>query len=199
MKASKYILFLLSIYLYTSHCQANTHVISDNGKTATLTLPLKAEISVDSIMRDEITVAPLSGLFEKVTWDKGSNKFRDHQFVLRVIKDTEVPLLFEIINDQYTCSYNNPDWTANLPDTIAVVNSEYSYGVAWSGGSQTMTASRSAVIDAPGAWRPEIGSINKFIDLTLMITFPDVSKHSLLMSKGGVCQGSITMLVSNKL
>lgn len=199
MNTRKSVLYLFILYSIPFLSFANNQVISDNGKTATLTLPLRATVSVDTIMRDEIMVTPLSGLFEKVSWDKLNRKFLDHHFLLRVSKDSVVPLLFEIINDQYTCSYNNPDWSTALPDTISVVNAGYTYGVAWSGGRQVMTSTRSAIIDDPNSWLTDAGNNDKFIDLTLIINFPDVSPYSSLMNKGGVCQGSITMLVSNKL
>lgn len=196
-------IFFLLLFLKTISVSANTVSITDNGKTATLTLPLKATISVDSIVREHVTVIPLSSLYEHVSWDNSVKKFRDHQFLVRVMKDTPSPLLYEIINDAYTCSFNNPNRLApvGLPPDIAVVNEGYSYSVTVPGGKSTdMGAARSSIIDDKGGWLPAQGNSDYFIDLTLNIKFPDIqSRHPLLIQRGGICRGSVTMLVSQKL
>ncbi|WP_336285976.1 hypothetical protein [Citrobacter arsenatis] len=178
---------------------AGTSLITDNGKTATLTLPLKATISADSILRDSISVMPLSSLYEIVKWDGVNNRFKTHEFLVRVNKDSAVPILFEVINDQYTCSYNNPDRMNSLPADIAVVNSDYKYSVSWSGKNIDMGSGRTATVDDSNAWLPAISGTSKFIDLTLNITFPEMSSYIRLMTQGGICRGSVTMLLSNKL
>ncbi|EDW4550380.1 hypothetical protein VQZ12_004711 [Salmonella enterica] len=181
---------------------AGTVQISDNGKTATLTLPLKATISVDTIMRDKVTVIPLSSLYEQVNWDNSARRFIDYQFLVRVMKDTPSLLLYEIINDAYTCSYNNPDRVSasGLPADISVMNSGYQYSLSWAGRARTSLGSnRSTTVNAPDSWLPVQGGSGYFIDLNLNITFPDVSIYPRLMSQGGICRGSVTMLISKKL
>ncbi|EHI5678525.1 hypothetical protein J9T78_004586 [Salmonella enterica] len=177
----------------------NIYKISDNGKTATLTLPLKATISADSILRDSISVTPLSSLYEIIQWDAMNKRFKTHYFLVRVSKDSAVPVLFEIINDQYTCSYNNPDRMAPLPADIAVVNAGYQYSVSWAGKHADMGSGRTATVDDSSAWLPASNGTDKFIDLTLNITFPDMSLYTRLIQQGGICRGSVTMLLSNKL
>lgn len=181
------------------HACASISQVTNSGKTATLTLPLKATISLDSIMRDSISVMPLSSLYEIVKWDPAGKIFKPHEFLIRVNKDQAVPVLFEIINDQYTCSYYNPVRIKNLPVDIGVVNSGYKYSLSWSGKNVDMGSGRSAIVDDNGAWLSAINGSDKFIDLALNITFPDLSSNAQLMSKGGICRGSVTMLLSNKL
>lgn len=187
------------IFLCLHNAYASTVQISDNGKTATLTMPLKATITADSIIRDGIAVTPLSSLYEIVKWDQNSKRFKAHEFLVRVDKDSVVPVLFEIVNDQYTCSYNNPDRMNNLPIDIAVVNSDYRYNLSWSGGNIDMGKTRAATVDDKDAWLSSSSENKKFIDLTLHITFPDMSSYSQLINNGGICRGSVTMLLSNKL
>lgn len=189
----------LSVICLQKVLAAGTSLITDNGRTATLTFPLKATITADSILRDTILVTPLSSLYEIVKWDPVNKRFKTHEFLVRVGKDSAVPILFEVINDQYTCSYNNPDRMNPLPADIAVVNSDYKYSVSWSGGRVDMGAGRTATVNDSNAWLPSINGTDRFLDLTLNITFPDMSSYTQLMSHGGVCRGSVTMLLSNKL
>ncbi|EBC6662445.1 hypothetical protein C1B90_21225 [Salmonella enterica] len=198
MKAMKYI-FLLSIILLQWESFANTTSITDNGKIATIQMPLTAKIGIEAIMRDNITVIPLSGLYEHIAWDAANRKFVDHDFLIRVQKSSAVQVLVEIINDQYTCSYNNPNWLLNLPQTIAKVNNGYNYTIKWSGGTQNMGISREAVIDDTSNWLTNYTTGEKYIDLTLKINFPDLTSHTILLDRGGICQGSVTILLSNKL
>ncbi len=198
MKPINYIL-LLSVIFWQQDSFANTTSITDNGKTATIQIPLTAKIGIDAIIRDNITVTPLSGLYEHIGWDAANRKFTDHNFLVRVQKSSAVPVLFEVINDQYTCSYNNPNWLLNLPQTIAEVNSGYKYTIRWAGGTQNMGINRTTTIDATSDWLTNYTTGDKYIDLTLQINFPDITSHSLLMDRGGICQGSVTMLISNKL
>lgn len=193
------VLLLLPILSTYNTTFANSFVISDNGKKATLTLPLKAQITADTVMREEISVMPLSPMYDNAIWDKTARKFRDHNFLVRVIKNSPVPILFEIKNDSYTCSYNNPNLETNLPDNISIVNSDYKYQVLWSGGKFDMGPNRLATINDSASWLDAHDKRQKFIDLTLRISFPDISKYQTLMDKGGACRGSITMLISNKL
>ncbi|EBH8950665.1 hypothetical protein MVS59_004378 [Salmonella enterica] len=195
-------IFFLLFYFRVISVFANTVTITENGKTATLKLPLKAVISADSIVREHVTVIPLSSLYEHVSWDKSSNKFREHQFLVRVMKDAPSSLLFEIINDAYTCSYNNPDRlvTSGLPADISQVNKGYKYRVTVPGGRQIdLGGGRSTTISEQEEWLSAQGNNGYFIDLTLNITFPDVAVYPVLMNKGGICRGSVTMLISQKL
>ncbi len=206
MKSVNPVLSLLTLCLlfciHISSAYANTVQVSENGKMATLTLPLKATISADTIIRDTVMVIPLSSVYEQVKWDKSRDKFVDHHFLVRVVKDEPSPLLYEIINDAYTCSYNNPDRLSTegiLPD-ISVVNNGYNYSISAEVlGTKAMDSGRSITVDVPAAWLPEQSTSQHFIDLTLNITFPDVSKYTELMNRGGICRGSVTMLVSKKL
>lgn len=194
--------FFILLLFRTISVSANTVTINENGKTATLKLPLKAVISADSIVREHVTVVPLSSLYEHVSWDKSSRKFRDHQFLVRVMKDTPSSLLYEIINDAYTCSYNNPNRlaTSGLPADISQVNKGYKYSVTVPGGRQIdLGGGRSTTISEQEEWLPSQGNSSYFIDLTLNITFPDVTVYPVLMNKGGICRGSVTMLISQKL
>lgn len=180
---------------------ANEAKITENGRIATLKIPLKAIITDDMIVREEIDVTPLSSLYENARWNVATKKFSDHQLLLRVTKSEKVPVLFEIINDQYTCSYNNPDWNAaqSQPDALSEVNSGYSYSLLSSGKAVPMPApARSARIDNSSSWQQGMDG-NYFLDLTLIIAFPVVSGSVDLMKKGGFCRGSVSMLVSRTL
>lgn len=206
MKGVNPVLSLLALCLlfciHISSVYANTVKVSANGKMATLALPLKATISVDTIVRDTVTVIPLSSVYEQVKWDKSREKFIEHHFLVRVVKDEPSSLLYEIINDAYTCSYNNPDRLRpqGLPPDISVVNNGYNYSItAEVLGTKAMDSGRSITVDVPAAWLPVQSTSQHFIDLTLNITFPDVSKYTELMNRGGICRGSVTMLVSKKL
>lgn len=206
MKRVNPVLSLLKIFLLfciqISFVYANTTQISENGKTATLTLPLKATISADTITRDTVTVIPLSSVYEQVKWDKSRENFIEHHFLVRVVKDEPSPLLYEIINDAYTCSYNNPDRLsqAELPPDISVVNDGYNYSITAAVlGTKTLDSNRSITVDVPAAWLPVQSTSQYFIDLSLNITFPDVRNYAVLMSRGGICRGNVTMLVSKKL
>ncbi|EMW3788911.1 hypothetical protein AAE115_004708 [Salmonella enterica] len=198
------VLKLLTLFLLfgvqASSVYANTASVSDSGKTATLILPMKATISADTIMRDTVTIIPLSSVYEQVKWDKSSGKFIDHHFLVRVVKDEPSPLLYEIINDAYTCSFNNQNNLNPLFPDISVVNADYNYSVtAEVLGTRAMDSGRSIMIDVPAAWLPVQNTSQHFIDLTLNITFPDIRKYTALMRRGGFCRGSVTMLVSKKL
>lgn len=172
---------------------SNTSQITENGKKVTFTLPLIATITTDTILRDEVEIIPLSSLTEVATWDKDAGKFNDHQLLLRVVKTNPVPLLVEIINDHYTCSYNKSGGTTG-------VNEGYQYSVEWRGHKENMDAStRRARIDADSDWLPSFDKTNYFLPLTLNIVFPDFSKDTTLIAEGGMCRGSVTMLVSNAL
>ncbi|EAW1322419.1 hypothetical protein AHX51_29120, partial [Salmonella enterica subsp. diarizonae] len=48
--------FFILLLFRTISVSANTVTINENGKTATLKLPLKAVISADSIVREHVTV-----------------------------------------------------------------------------------------------------------------------------------------------
>lgn len=178
---------------------AGTSQITDNGRTATLTLPLKATITADNILRDTILVTPLSSLYEIVKWDPVNKRFNTHEFLFRVSKDSAVPVLFEILGDQYTCRINNPGGKEPQPADIAVINAGYKYSVSWSGKIRDMGSTRSVTVDDKSAWLTTVNGTDRFIDLTLNITFPDVSAYPMLMNMGGACRGSVTMLLSNKL
>ncbi|ECX3818777.1 hypothetical protein F6B50_23975 [Salmonella enterica] len=178
---------------------AGSYMITNNGSTATLTLPLKAVIADDLINREEITILPLSSLYEHVSWDTDQNKFKKHHFLLRVSRAEPTPLYFEIINDQYTCSYNNPDWMNKHPDDIVGVNQDYSYTVSWPGSQKEMNNNRGTEINANDDWLTSGPGSDKFIDLSLNITFPDVYNIGLMKQRGGMCRGSVTMLISRKL
>ena len=176
-----------------------TSVMTNNGQTITLTLPVKATITADSILRDAILVKPLSSLYDIVTWDSENNRFKNHEFLVRVIKETAVPISFEVINDQYTCGYNNPDRMSPLPIDIAIANSDYKYSVSWSGGYVNMEKGRAAIVNDSHSWRSSVNGVDRYLDLTLNINFPDMTPYTQLLNRGGICRGSITMLLSNKL
>lgn len=178
---------------------ASTSVITNNGQTITLTLPVRATITADSILRDTILVKPLSSLYDVVTWDSENNRFKNHEFLVRVIKETAVPISFEVINDQYTCSYNNPDRMSPLPTDIAIANSDYKYSVSWSGGYVDMGKGRAATVNDSHSWLSSVNGVDRYLDLTLNINFPDMTPYTQLLNRGGLCRGSITMLLSNKL
>lgn len=188
--------------------------ITGNGKVATLTLPLKASITQDLVTRSPIEVMPLSAQYELIPWDKNAKKFHDHDFLVRVLKDNPTVLQFEIVNDQYTCSYAKPNWGPGplpgrlpvlLPDDIAVVNVGYTYQLKVklpkTGREFTTPVVRGAPseLDKKTDWLDNVDKTKKFIDVALHIQFPDVSQYSLLMDKGGICRGSVTMLISDKL
>lgn len=186
--------------LISSVYAANTVSITENGKKATLTLPLKATITDNDIIREAVKVVPLSSVYEHIKWDKVNQKLVDHHFLLRVIKDQTSPLRYQIINDSYTCAYNNPDRLHPLSPDISVVNAGYQYSISVQGkGSQALDNNRSIILDEPSAWLPLQGTSQSFIDLTLNITFPPVGKDSDLMTRGGFCRGSVTMLVGKQL
>lgn len=179
----------------------NEATITENGRVATLKIPLKATITDDMTVRETIDVTPLSSLYENARWNKTTKKFDDHELLLRVIKSEKVPVLVEIINDQYTCSYNNPDWLAaqSQPTALAGVNTGYTYSLLWSGNSVSMpSSSRSARIDSSASWLQGLDG-NYFLDLKIKIGFPVVSGSAELMSKGGFCRGSVSMLISRTL
>ncbi|EDI1752821.1 hypothetical protein SIL91_005000 [Salmonella enterica] len=203
MKSISPVLILLKLFLLLcvqiSSVYANTVAISENGKVATLTLPLKAAISDNDIIRNAVRVIPLSSVYEHIKWDKAARKLPDHHFLLRVVHDKVSALNYEIINDAYTCSYNNLNRLEALPQGISVVNDGYSYSITAGTNTQDLGSGRSATINETSAWLPAQGTADYFIDLMLNITFPDISKHEELMSKGGFCRGSVTMLVSTAL
>lgn len=202
MKIKKNVILILVIVgalIYQQYSYANTYQITDNGKTARFTLPLKANITVDSVIRDNISVTQLSSLYEILSWDQANKRFNSHEFLLRVEKDQPVPILFEIINDHYTCSYNNPDRMTILPRDISVVNSGYSYSVSWDRNNINMGNGRSVTINDNNSWLPSVNGTNRFIDLTLNIFFPDMSSYAQLMNYGGLCRGSVTILLSSNL
>ncbi|EUD07286.1 hypothetical protein [Providencia alcalifaciens] len=192
-----FIIFISSFSCISISTAANSSAITDNGKTARLNLPVKATISIDNIIRNEVNIIPLSGLYEIIDWDKNTKKFKNHNLLFRVEKDTPSNLLFEIINDQYTCSYNNPNRSTSLPKDITVVNSGYSYKIAWSKGQQELNSQRSTTINDTTSWLDNYNKTKKFIDLTLNIKFPDISIYPDLINRGGFCRGNITMLVSS--
>ena len=180
---------------------ASEATVTENGRVATLTIPLKASITDDMILRETISVTPLSSLYENAVWNSSQSKFNDHNLLLRVSRSDRVPVLFEIINDQYSCAYNNPNWSAtqSQPAALVGVNSGYTYSLGWSGNMVSIPAvDRSARIDATPAWQKGLDG-NYFLDLTLKIGFPVVSGSSQLMSKGGICRGSVSMLISRTL
>lgn len=203
MKSISPVLILLKLLLLfcvqISSVYASTTVISENGKKATLTLPLKATISENDMIRNAVRVIPLSSVYEHVKWDKADRKFLDHHFLLRVVYDRVSALNYEIINDAYTCSYNNLNRLEALPQGISVVNDGYHYSITAGMNTQDLAPGRSATIDEANAWLPAQSTPDYFIDLMLNITFPDISKYTDLMSRGGFCRGSVTMLVSARL
>ncbi|EKN3347921.1 hypothetical protein NFB56_09885 [Yersinia ruckeri] len=197
------ILCVLAVLLIQSGSvkAVNEATITENGRVATLVIPLKATITDDMVVRETIDVTPMSSLYENATWNKATNKFSDHQLLLRVTKSERVPVLVEIINDQYTCAYNNPDWMANQsqPAALVGVNTGYTYSLLWSGNTVAMPApQRSARVDNSSSWQQGLDG-NYFLDLTLNMGFPVVSSSVELMSKGGFCQGSVSMLISRTL
>lgn len=204
MKGISPVLILLKLFLLfgiqmSSVYATGTAEISENGKKATLTLPLTALVSVNNIMNDTVTVIPLSSVYENVKWDTTAKKLLDHHFLLRVIRNGVKPLIYEVINDAYTCGLNNPNRLNKLLPDISVVNDGYKYSVTAGTNNYDLGVNRSATIDEISDWQPVQGTSDYFIDLTLNITFPDVSKRTGLMSRGGFCRGSVTMLVSAKL
>ncbi|HFW3090909.1 TPA: hypothetical protein ACIBE3_004584 [Salmonella enterica subsp. enterica serovar Reading] len=202
MKIISHILSFLKLYfllciLISPVYALNKVDITDNGKKVTLTLPLKATITDNDIIKEVVTVVPLSSVYENIKWDKTTQKLSDHHFLLRVIKDDISKLRYEIINDSYTCAYNNPNRLEDLPGGISVVNEGYEYSISVQGkGNQILDRARTTTIDKNDAWLPLQGTAQKFIDLTLNITFPDISQQTDLMNKGGFCRGSVTMMVS---
>lgn len=197
------VLYALALLLIqsSSASTANEVAITKNGRVATLKIPLKAIITPDMITREIIDVIPLSSFYENATWNIDKKKFNDHQLLLRVTKNVQVPVLFEIINDQYTCSYNNPDWMAHQSQPTALIGANTGYTYTLFGGGNTISLTppdRLAVIDNTVSWLKGVDG-NYFLDLTLNIGFPIVSGSSTLMSKGGLCRGSISMLISRKI
>ncbi|EPC4783753.1 hypothetical protein Q1B84_004778 [Salmonella enterica] len=190
---------LLLFCVQISSVYASTADISEYGKRATLTLPLKATISDNDIIRNAVRVIPLSSVYEHVQWDKAGRKFLDHHFLLRVVYDKVSPLNYEIINDAYTCASNNPNRLNPLFPDISVVNEGYQYSITAGMITKNLDNFRSVIVDEKGAWLPVQTTSDYFIDLTLNITFPDISKYSGLMSRGGFCRGSVTMLISAQL
>lgn len=203
MKSISPVLILLKLLLLfciqISSVYASTVNVEEHGKKATLTLPLKATISVNDMIRNAVRVIPLSSVYENVKWDTSERKFLDHHFLLRVIKQEVKPLSYEIINDAYTCGLNNPNRLNTLFPDISVVNGGYRYSVTAGTNTQDLGVNRSTTIDERNAWQPVQGTSDYFIDLTLNITFPDITGYAGLMSRGGFCRGSVTMLVSAQL
>lgn len=204
-------------FLSVTAIAANTVSVTQNGKVATLTLPLKATITTDTVTRNAIEVIPLSSLYELIAWNSTTKAFHPHDFLVRVLKERPTTIRFQIVNDQYTCSYANPDWgpqkkpgetpdwqPVTLPPDIAIVNATtdgYSYTVTWSTGTTPITSRVAEIKQAQTqrSWLDTIDKTKQFIDLTLNIQFPKVSHHKTLMEKGGICRGSVTMLISEPL
>ncbi|MGY0144670.1 hypothetical protein ACVQ8I_00560 [Edwardsiella tarda] len=180
---------------------ANTATISDNGKTATLTIPLTATITDDTVLREEISVTPMSSLYGTISWNKQGRKFNDHQLLFRVTKNVQVPIIVEVLHDQYTCSYNNPNSQSDISQQYALssVNSGYIYALLLNAKNIPMPhPNRTAIIDDNASWLQNLDG-NYFLDMRLNITFPTISQSNALMNNGGLCQGSVSLLVSRKL
>ncbi|EEV3841309.1 hypothetical protein CRD82_01780 [Escherichia coli] len=199
LKKSTFTGILIATIISSNSVEAiNEVAITENGRVATFKMPLRAIISEDMTMRETIDIIPLSSLYENATWDTISKKFKDHELLLRVKKSERIPVLFEIINDQYTCSYNNPAWKGSLsqPTALAGVNTGYTYTLLWNENSISVPKlTRSALVDGSSLWQKDLEGYY-FLDLKLRIGFPVVSGSTSLMNKGGFCSGSISILIS---